>query len=150
MCGTQSHQKPKLDISGLFAGFSSSSGTPEVCHDGGVVNSTVHVNQSKGGRELRVQMFWRGTPDIDKNGCPEGTSSEVDVKYLAKVEGCYLEAGDYPPTLGGGATVITCPGGAPVEFKTEGGGNVTKKCGCTAVGSVVSPTPLRFNIIPPA
>ena len=158
VCGTRSHDPPRLQIGdfdddgnvigGLFLLWDdpASLGEPSRCFPGGNIVSTFHVTQAGSGNDYDVTMFWPGFPDPTLERC-EGTGGTL-VKYFGKIEGCFLDSGPFPPAVKADETVIGC-NGAPVEIKTEGGGRVAKKCGCTASGFIGPDTLLRFRVISP-
>jgi len=153
ICGINAHAKPKLNISGLFHLWGADpdnpdlgQGRPNICFSAGDIAASFHVNPGTGGADANIEMYWRGVPDPELPGCT-GTDA-VEVKYMARIDACQLESGPFPPAVEDPSTV-NCDG-APVEIRTEGGGKVAKKCGCTAAGYVdYTGTRFRFRIIDP-
>lgn len=146
VCGTQSHPKPQIDISALFDIWEPGGGDPATCFGSGVIATPVHTADTGGSSAIRLLFFFTGDPDPLLRGC---SGADADISYVAELPDCQVEQGPYPPASGAGETVVICNANSQVEIKTEGGGRVAKKCGCTANGLLGSNTRLRFRVNDP-
>ncbi len=81
-----------------------------------------------GAGQIHLYFFFKGTADGALAGCGGATDS---VRYVMATD-CFT-AEDFPPPAGVTAE-ISCAAGTAVSIKTEGGGRIAKKCGCTADG----------------
>lgn len=149
VCGTQSHPKPRIDISGLFDLWlppGGGTGDPAACFDDGVITTPVQAIDSGGDSIIRLLFYFEGDPDLNLPGCED---ADAVVSYVAEFRYCQVENGPYPPTSGSGESIVACATNTPIEIKTEGGGRIAKKCGCVASGFLGSDTRLRFQVVSP-
>jgi hypothetical protein len=132
VCGVQGQPRPRVYVQPLLDHLWSnpdlSRGDPAACFGNGVIGTPVHTAEQGGAGQIQLYFFFKGTADGSLAGC-NGTTDNV--KYVLDTT-CFT-ADEYPPPAGVTAE-ISCAAGSPVTIKTEGGGRVAKKCGCTAEG----------------